>query len=77
MHYSNPFITIGQKHTHTHLSETAAWSPPFFLLPFAPVTNAVPCAEMVGVSNLSGLYSFIRVGALWMLLGYASVFPFD
>jgi len=31
----------------------------------------------VGVSNFKGLYSFIRVRALWISVGYASVFPFE
>ena len=45
------------------------------LLPF--VTNAVPYAAMAGSSNFSGLHLFMRVRALWMLLGYALVFPLE
>ena len=50
---------------------------PFFLASEPLVANAVPCAGTVGVSNLRGLYSFIRVRALWMSVGYASVFPLE
>jgi hypothetical protein len=35
------------------------------------------CPGMVGASNLSSLYSFIRVRALWMSVGYPLVFPFE
>ena len=48
-----------------------------FLVSEPLVANAVPYAGTVGVSNFKGLYSFIRVRALWISVGYASVLPFE
>ena len=41
----------------------------FFLVSEPLVANAVPYAGTVGVSSFNGLYSFIRVRALWMSVG--------
>jgi hypothetical protein len=60
-----------------YLASCRYFAPFLPLSPWPPVTNAVPCAGMTWASNLSSLYLFIRVKALWISLGYASVFPLE
>lgn len=50
----------------SYLPDPGELSPAFTLLLLVPGINAVPCAGTVGVFNLSGLYSLIRVNDLWM-----------